>query len=94
MCSEMENAVQFTEALITQVENMNEVQDKIEDAIIEVLEQIRDRELKKCKDIEETLQLERRLEELNDTLETKELSGENDDSDAASSASERYLANA
>lgn len=73
--SEIENTIQFTEALIGQLEKMKEVQDQIEDAIIEVLEQIRDRELRKCKDIEETLQLENRLVHLNESLETKELSG-------------------
>lgn len=37
---------------------MNELQDQVEDSIIEILEQIRDRELKKCQMIEETVKLQ------------------------------------
>ena len=40
---------------------MQETQDTIQDVIIEVLEAIRDRELKKCQVIEQTIQLNDRL---------------------------------
>ena len=62
--------VSCTEAILSLLNELMDSQDQIQDIIIEVLEQIRDRELKKCRVIEETIDLKNRMNQLEESYET------------------------
>lgn len=59
-----------TELILNLLNDLMDGQDQIQDIIIEVLEQIRDRELKKCRVIEETIDLKNRMNQLEESYET------------------------